>query len=268
MAWSGTAARDATRGPSDPWVAGRHLLFGRGAHCVARLCLNSRLAPRNGTSTEPSAPRLRHACGASALRSSRDRPWTQDQDRSLLRVAARKDTTTVYDVGCGGLPQVGRSLGAEGSVLVPFRGASLEIRHRRATQCAPRHKEVPARGPRMARPAGCVPRGRARFVLAESRPPRAAMASRRPGPQSARSTAFPRSKRPATVRAGADAPPPVWRLDWRAPPSPVRRRPSPIPRSAFPPPARKDARALLLPEVARYARPLGRSIRRAASFPT
>ncbi len=43
---------------------------GRGAHSVARLCLIARLAPRNGTSTEPSAPRLRYGPPAAGLRSA------------------------------------------------------------------------------------------------------------------------------------------------------------------------------------------------------
>ncbi len=54
-------------------------------------------------------------------------------------------------------------------MLVPLRGASRAIRHRRATECAPRPKEVPARGSRTARPSGCVPRCEDRIVLARPR---------------------------------------------------------------------------------------------------
>ncbi len=51
---------------------------------------------------------------------------------------------------------------------MPLRGASRAIRHRRATECAPRPTEVPARGSPTARPSGCVSRGRDRIVLAAS----------------------------------------------------------------------------------------------------
>ncbi len=166
------AARDATRGPRCPRAAGRHLLRTRRAlrrapvpDCAAGA------AQRHKHGAFGSEAVLRPACGGPAQPSS----WTSARDTSPGRRALFVSSALVADPGslaraaerrsAAGGPE--RSLGAAGSVRVPLRGASRAIRHRRATQCAPRPEEVPARKCRRARPSGCVPRGRDRLVLAE-----------------------------------------------------------------------------------------------------
>ncbi len=71
-------------------------------------------APRNGTSTEPSAPRLRHACGAPAQPSS---PTPVTAHARGTAAEPSRPSEALGDGRCSaGPPQAGRSLGAAGSV--------------------------------------------------------------------------------------------------------------------------------------------------------